>query len=564
MQVLAPRHLIFEIFGILLLILPFTAVRAQDSQYPEGSPDTQVDSIAELEQILQLDSVEFHLRKDLIDWSSIDGDISAALVQRYLAQTSNENDVMMANAHEAASDAMRRNFEQPTQEMRSLEKRRHERYLKEQGEKQSQRLVTAIDRNRRLQELVVAAIEQTGPILAAKGEMDLLRDNSQLAIAALQKAAAEKDHKYCIESLLALQENWKDLTIPTDLVSKVTATFTDASFSKRLKILQVMVAFDDTTRAIALLSEELKSHQKPTQTPTAPHPDESSQNDLQKKIDELTKSLDSGGVKRTDPFDSSKQVFQKWGPSDILNAHQDRAKSYTRLAYHQHQNAYRLLTLAEKDALAAKDLNRSRPSDEFRDFNELVCLELQCQALTAMFKNCLGEPHENDIANIRNRLETVFAEREELLLRLPEQTKSDIRQKKIRTAMALVEKAEFASLGGQPQQVIDCDQKLQKLGDEFADFGDFRIVRDAYLQVNDPKNALRIINNALIKGGWGNTKHRENGSDSPRLRRTERIENVKRALPDLAVYWQLAQQVGDEYDRERCRNYFSQLIDLLN
>ncbi len=563
MQKFGTVHIVYRKLGIFMLTLAASSVAAEALQEPGSSGKSSIKTVADLEQLLQLDIIEFELRSSQIDWSSIDNRVATAIVERYIAQSSHENDVMLANAHQAASDAVRSNYNQSADEMNAWERRRYELYLKDQGEKQSQRLVTAIDRSLRLKDLVKAAMVQTAPILAAKGELGPLLDNPESAIVALQRAAADENHKYRFESILALKENWTDQLIAPEIVQNITASFAEYTFSKKLYILRIMVAFDDTTRAIELLSQELNAQTVPLPETTSSNLETSYQQVLQSKIEELTRNLERGGVVKTDSYDGSKTDFRKWWPSEIVIGYQDRAQAYIDLATGHREKSDRLLNLAELDAAKAKQLTRLLPEDKFKDLGELVCLELQCQALTAMFKNRSVELRGNEQVEIASRLETAFSEREQVLMRLPEQNPSDKKQKLIRTAMMLVAKAEFASINSQSKDVIDCHQKLIQLGDDYSEWGEYRIFRDAYLQENDPKSALRIVNNAMIKYLGSNANRSEYESSSPRRRRSERIQTVKQALPDIAIYWQLAEQVGHESDRKHCQNYLSNLIATL-
>lgn len=555
--------ILFRLLGISFGSLATLSAVAQETREDNAHEKLAIKSVADLDQMLQLDMVEFDLQRDLVDWSSIDTKIAAEIVDRYLTQAAGEGDVMMSNAHQTASDPIRSNYEERSKEMNPWEKHRYELFLKEQAANQSLKLITAIDRTSRLKELVQAAMMQTAPILAAKGEFGLLFEHPETAVAALKKAAADESHKYRFESLLALKENWKDQTISPEIVQNITDSFAKSKFTQKLKILKIMIAFDDTPRAIEWLREELNS--QPTSLPDTfnSNLDSSNRQGLRTQIDDLTKNLELGGTFRKGSSDRAQNEFRKWSPSEIFQAHLDRAELFIDLVHGQPADSDRWLELAEQDAAMAKQRSSLLPEEQFKAFNELRCLELQCQALGERLKNSSKGSAEKDRDGLAKRMESAYAEREELLRQLPEKNPRDKKQKQIRTAMTLVEKAKFASNIQQSKVVVDCHQKLVQLGDDYSEWGEFRIFRDAYLREQDLQGALRVVNNAMIKQSMGSSGYAEDGSDRVRVRRSERIQTAKQTLPDMAIYWDLAAQVGDDFDRRRCQEALTSLIDRL-
>ncbi len=551
--------------GHTTLVLLTTCVLSSHSAHCPGQisqTDSQHSQIVDdllISRMLELDVVNYGLEARTVDWDSITDDAAKGLVWLYCAEKGSDLAVISRNAHQAASDPRRAAYEQDRHKMSQTEKRRTKDYLIENDTRQTRQLHAVIDRQMRIKAILANAISKTAPILAAKGEFDIIMENREASLQALLHAAGDPTHKYNLTSLFTLLEHFKDVEVPQEFVVAATANFELSEEKAKVGILKILVASGDVEQAMELFSQFV-ARKQPTAARAFRGNDSSGPGIHERNVQEISDKLDAGGEQRTSYFNNGPEPqFVEFSPRDIANLLMDRAKNRLRMA-DTSKESIATLQLGLNDLEEARLLLRDFTQDEFTVYTAIEFRSLQAKMRTKLTEinrklENLEEADANKSLAIR-----AFDEWLKQAQRLPGQAGNDFVQKEMRLADYYTTRAEAEFIFENPDAAIRSYQELLSLTGGYGDWINHKVVAQAYVEKGDYGKAAGLLGNCL-------NKYLSNpvfSDEAPITHKSVVYERLSFALPILMEYRRYSEISNDQHCLEDSQRQLQRLLRLLD
>ncbi|MAT16635.1 MAG: hypothetical protein CMJ46_15350 [Planctomyces sp.] len=195
---------------------------AEESDLEPSDSELQQVTFEVVADLLKMDKTGFHTDLPKYEWSQLDEDVASALVEHWLMEKGNEENIMLQNATEAASDVHRYRFETGAYDRSFYHKWAVKQYLYEQGNEQVARLDQARDRNARFEELILRGIRQTVNGLVRNQQIEFLKAYSEETIPALVSLASDTKHPLHHPSVLILKDHFSEVALPAEVTQMET------------------------------------------------------------------------------------------------------------------------------------------------------------------------------------------------------------------------------------------------------------------------------------------------------------------------------------------------------